>query len=133
MMIVSNISSFGGMWPKFGGARLPNDRSAFQGSMTNATLGYERKRRSGRAACLAFATFARHLFLTAENLAPTAAQPWSKRLGGQSALACHILALVVSAVGRLSALLGPRPTNGPALMTITKILVTYFKHPIVSL
>lgn len=131
MIMVSNI--FDGVGPRFGGARLPNDQSAFQGSMTNATLGYDRKRRARRAACLAFATFARHLFLTAENLAPTASQPWSQRLGGQSALACHILALVVSAVGRLSALLEPRPTNEPALMTITKIFVTYFKHPIVSL
>ena len=136
MMMVSNIS--GEMWPKFGGARLPNDLE-----MTNRANGLcNRIVRVRRLARRAVGTSTVQLFDldSLRQLRGCTFQTWQtlgQRLGGRFGL-CHVQRSHMSWVStfrRSRSGASPHQSSGGAspLMTITKTFVTYFKHPIVSL
>ena len=158
MMMVCNIFGFGEMWPKFGGARLPNGQRGFQKSIVNAALKCDRKRHECRlvrrsfrygwvpdkpwsvvgAVGPAITTFAGPSFQTvARDSGPTAAQLPPQRLG---AFRCfgqmqgqHPSRIPGKPCSRSGASPHQAPTNEPHLMTITKTFVPYFKSPMVSL
>ena len=158
MMMVCNIFGFGEMWPKFGGARLPNGQRGFQKSIVNAALKCDRKRHECRlvrrsfrygwvpdkpwsvvgAVGPAITTFAGPSFPTvARDSGPTAARLPSQRLGAFRGFGQmqgqHPSKVSGKARSRSGA--SPHQSSGGAspLMTNTKTFVPYFKSSMVSL
>jgi hypothetical protein len=125
MMMVSNIFGFGEMWPKFGGARLPNSQAVFQKAIVDAALTCDRKPHACRAVGVS------------RDAGPTRGQLSSQRLGafrrfGQMQ-GQHSSKISGKPRGRSGA--SPHQSSGGAspLMTITKTSVPYSKSPLVSL
>ena len=158
MMMVSNISIFGGMCPKFGGARLPNDQGALQRPATNEALICDRKRQACRLVRRSFryvwlldklwsgvgagdpasaASGGPSFLIVARDSVSTAAQLSPQRLGAFRGFGLmpgqHPSRLPGKPHSRSGASPHRSSDGGSPLMTITKIFVTYLKHPIVSL
>ena len=138
MMMVSNIFGFGGMWPKFGGARLPNGQAVFKKVIVNVALTCDRKRHACRAVGPACDMFGGPSFpIVARDSGPTPALLSSQRLGAFRGFA-QMQGQYPSRISRK-----PRSRSGASphqcsdgatpLMTITKTFVTYFRYSIVSL
>jgi hypothetical protein len=143
MMMVPNIFRvpepiLGVPEPICGGARLPNDRRAFQKPTVDAALTCDRKRHVCRAVNPASATFPGPSFLiVARASGPTAAQPPSQRLGtfrGFDLMQARHPSGISGKPGSRSGASPHQSCDGSSpLMTNQIFSVPYFKPLIVSL
>jgi hypothetical protein len=138
MMSACNIFGFGGMWPKFGGARLPNGQAVGQKAIVNAALNRDRKRHACRAVSPVCAAFAGPSFpAVAKDSGPTPADVSSQRLGAFRGVG-QMQGLDPSRIsGKPRSRSGASPhqssDGASSLMTIAKTFVPCFKAPFVSL